>query len=307
MKIENLKVYNFEGAFRGMRNPFDSWGKSDSAFGLRSLEDDIDTLAGYVVGDYLEDNENDELNKENCIEWMKRNGIFNIDTKSDICEYAFLGPKDLELAQKLILAGPEHRKFMREIVVSFDLTLPLYVWKEYDTYKVGTVANSCSTMHTLKNSPITLDCFELGDFENIPFSKEYQREDAKTDCDEDFIQMCLIPYLESLRLRYQETKDKKYWKELIRWLPEGWLQKRTITMSYENLYAICHQRKNHRLVEWKWFIDWVRAYIPYASELLFVDELKARSEEKEEAKLPSLAELKDKLIKYIEELLIDKS
>lgn len=305
MKIENLKVYNFENAFRGMRNPFDSWEKSDSAFGLENLENDrLDELANCVVGEYLKDINDNGLNRENCSEWIKTNGIFNIDSNSNIGEFAFLGPKDLDLAQRLIMAGPEHRKFMREITVSFDLTLPLYVWKEYDTYKVGTVANSCSTMHTLKNTPITLDGFETGDFENIPFLKEYQRSDAKTDCDEDFIQMCLIPYLESLRLRYKETKDKKYWKELIRWLPEGWLQKRTITMTYENLYTICRQREGHRLVEWKWFIDWIRENIPYADELIFVDELKKQAEE---VKLPSFTEIKDKLIKYIEELLIDKS
>ena len=161
-------------------------------------------------------------------------------------------------------------------------------------------------MHTLKNNPITLDCFELGDFENMPFPKEYQRPDAKSNCDEDFIQMCLIPYLESLRLRYKETGDKKYWKELVRWLPEGWLQKRTITLNYEVIYIFCHQRKNHRLAEWHTIVDFIREHLPYASEFIFLDELKAEVEEAEEDSflselfvvLSKLGELKDGLYDY---------
>ena len=161
-------------------------------------------------------------------------------------------------------------------------------------------------MHTLKNNSITLDCFELGDFENIPFPKEYQRPDAKSNCDEDFIQMCLIPYLESLRLRYKETGDKKYWKELVRWLPEGWLQKRTITLNYEVIYNFCHQRKNHRLAEWHTIVDFIREHLPYANEFIFLDELKAEVEEVEEDSflnelfvvLSKLGELKDGLYEY---------
>lgn len=236
MKIENIKVYNFEGAFRGLRNPKDSWEKSDSSFGLLAVED---------------------LKNEDVI----------LDMDGDICSYAHIGPKDMDLAKRLIKAGPEHRKFMRQIIVSFDLTAPLYMWKEFDTYKVGTVANSCSTMHTITNHPITLDCFEIGDFQNIEYPEEEQREDAKGYADPMFIQEHLIPYLEYLRTKYIETKDVVYWKELIRWLPESWLQKRTITMSYENIYNIIHQREHHKLTEWHYFVDKLKQ-LPYMGDFL---------------------------------------
>lgn len=187
-----------------------------------------------------------------------------------------IGTKDMELAQKLIRAGSEHRKFMRQIFVSVDITAPLYWWKEFDTYKVGTVANSTSTMHKLATTPITLDCFEIDDYNPDLFV-------FYVDCDvDDMIQFHVIQFLEKLRSRYIETKDKKYWKELIRWLPESWLQTRTVTMSYENLLAICSkgQRRHHKLNEWSGrddntksnFISWART-LPYAQELIFIDEL----------------------------------
>lgn len=304
MNIEKLRVSGLEAAIRGMRNPYDSWEKSDSYFGLDSFDGISDYWIPKMLDIYLGDKGMPGLTVENCSAWLRSNGIIYEDC--DLCEFAFIGPNDMDLAQRLISGGSEHRKFLRQINVSFDLTLPFYVWKEFDTYKVGTTANSCSTMHTLKNNPITLDCFELGDFENIPFPKEYQRPDAKSDCDEDFIQMCLIPYLESLRLRYKETGDKKYWKELVRWLPEGWLQKRTITLNYEVIYNFCHQRKNHRLAEWHVIVDFIREHLPYASEFIFLDELKAEVEEVEEDSflselfvvLSKLGELKDSLYEY---------
>lgn len=304
MNIEELRVSGLEAAIRGMRNPYDSWPKSDSAFGLDSFEGINEYWIPEMLKLYLDDNKVPGLTVENCSTWLRENGVIYED--GDLCEFAFIGPNDMDLAQRLISGGSEHRKFLRQINVSFDLTLPFYVWKEFDTYKVGTTANSCSTMHTLKNNPITLDCFELGDFENIPFPKEYQRSDAKSNCDEDFIQMCLIPYLESLRLRYKETGDKKYWKELIRWLPEGWLQKRTITLNYEVIYNFCHQRKNHRLAEWHAIVNFIREHLPYANEFIFLDELKAEVEEVEEDSflselfvvLSKLGELKDGLYDY---------
>lgn len=304
MNIEKLRVSGFEAAIRGMRNPYDSWEKSDSYFGLDSFDGIDDYWIPRMLDIYLGDKGIPGLTVENCSAWIRKNGIIYEDC--DLCEFAFIGPNDMDLAQRLISGGSEHRKFLRQINVSFDLTLPLYVWKEFDTYKVGTTANSCSTMHTLKNNPITLDCFELDDFENIPFPKEYQRPDAKSNCDEDFIQMCLIPYLESLRLRYKETGDKKYWKELVRWLPEGWLQKRTITLNYEVIYNFCHQRKNHRLAEWHTIVDFIRKHLPYANEFIFLDELKAEVEEVEEdgflnelfVVLSKLGELKDGLYEY---------
>jgi len=158
----------------------------------------------------------------------------------------------------LIRAGSEHRKFLRQIFVSVDITAPLFWWKEFDTYKVGTVANSTSTMHKLASTPITRDCFEMDDFSKLPLF------------DNSTVWEQLIFDLERLRKIYNETKDKRYWKELIRLLPESWLQKRTITMNYENIYAMIKSRKNHKLSEWsKSFIEWAES-LPYAKELLFI-------------------------------------
>ena len=183
-----------------------------------------------------------------------------------------LGENDLDLLQRLIKAGPEHRKFMRQIMVSVDITAPLYWWKEFDTYKVGTVANSTSTMHKLASTPITKECFEMDDYENVKvFDNEpYNYDSYADDAWDEIIDIC-----ESLRKRYLETKDTKYWKELIRILPESWLQTRTVTMNYENLLAMCSkgQRRFHKLTEWsKSFIDWART-LPYAQELIFIDEV----------------------------------
>ena len=220
MLFENTEVFNFDGALRGMRNPKESWNKSDSG---------IKNDTGFAF--------NDEF---------------------------VIGPNDLQLAQTLIRAGSEHRKFMRQIFVSVDITAPLYWWKEFDTYKVATVSNSCSTMHKLADTPITLDCFEMGDF--TPLIDNFKI---------DLSWQTIMTYLEQLRQRYNETKNKRYWKELIRLLPESWLQKRTVTMNYENLLGICSkgQRRFHKLTEWSVdFIQWARN-LPYAQDLLFIDEL----------------------------------
>ena len=214
MKFENTEVWGFEHAIRGMRNPLESWDKSDSVF------------KGY-------------------------NGKI---------ENTSIGKNDLELMQKLIKAGSEHRKFLRQIFVSVDITAPLYFFKELDTYKVGTVANSTSTMHKLASTPITIDCFEMGDF--TPLIDNFKI---------DLSWQTIMTYLEQLRQRYNETKDKRYWKELIRLLPESWLQKRTITMNYENILNMYRQRKNHKLAEWsKSFCDWVKT-LPYAEELICLE------------------------------------
>lgn len=169
---------------------------------------------------------------------------------SFIGEQDIIGKNDLELMQRLINAGSEHRKFMRQIFVSVDVTAPMFWFSEFDTYKVGTVANSTSKMHKLASTPITRDCFEMG--EDIP-------EET-------------IKFLKGLRLEYLDTKDKAIWKKLIVNLPESWLQTRTVTMSYENLYTMVRQRKNHKLTEWSVsFIDWVHT-LPYADELLFLED-----------------------------------
>lgn len=202
--------------------------------------------------------------------WLKSDSTFS--GFNGKIENTTIGKKDLELMQTLIRAGSEHRKFMRQIFVSVDITAPLYWWKEFDTYKVGTVVNSTSTMHKLASTPITMDCFEMDDFNDLDTEqgvmalKEFQWE-------------ILINWLEDLRNTYNETKDKKYWKELIRLLPESWLQTRTVTMNYENLFGMCSkgQRRFHKLTEWsKSFIDWARS-LPYAQELIFIDELKVEN------------------------------
>lgn len=233
MKFENTEVWGFEHALRGMRNPKNSWNKSDSYYEYDNQKDCVTKDTNFVIGE-----------------------------------------NDMKLAQTLIKAGSEHRKFMRQIFVSVDITAPLYWWAEYDTYKVGTVANSTSKMHTITNNSITLDCFEIDDYEKDLFMY-YEHSDVK-DMVTDIVRNC-----ETLRQRYLETKDKRYWKELIRWLPESWLQKRTVTMTYENLLAMCSkgQRRFHKLNEWSGqdnpnvpnFVSWART-LPYAQELIFIDE-----------------------------------
>lgn len=217
MKFEKTEVWGFAHALRGMRNPMNSWDKSDSGI----------------------------CNNISC------NGC-SLD-KSHRCssigsrDFAF-GINDMKLAQSLIKAGSEHRKFIRQIFVSVDITAPLYWWKEFDTYKVGTVANSTSTMHKLASTPITKDCFECG----------------------EMLYGYTIANLESNRKMYLETNDKNYWKQLIVNLPESWLQTRTVTMDYENLYSIVRHRKNHKLTEWsESFMAWVKT-LPYAEELIFI-------------------------------------
>lgn len=214
MKFEKTEVWGFEHALRGMRNPLESWNKSDSDFSI-----------------YIEDRVNIVINNN-------------------------IGKNDLELAQKLIRAGTPHRKFMRQIFVSADITAPLYWWKEFDTYKVGTTANSTSTMHKLASTPITINCFEMDDFEGNENLLSYWDD--------------VIGHLEAIRNQYNKTKDKRFWKELIRLLPESWLQTRTITMNYENILNMVEYRKNHKLSEWsESFMSWVKS-LPYADDLLFL-------------------------------------
>lgn len=214
MKFENTEVWGFEHALRGMRNPLESWDKSDSG-------EEFEEHFGY-----------------------------------SLCKYN-IGKNDLELAQKLIRAGEPHRKFLRQIFVSVDISAPLYWWKEFDTYKVGTVANSTSTMHKLASTSITKDCFEMDDFNEDIYSKSVWEE--------------TINNLEWFRIKYLETKDKRYWKELIRLLPESWLQTRTITMNYENILNMIKYRTNHKLTEWsKSFMDWAKS-LPYVDEFFVLE------------------------------------
>lgn len=271
MKFEHVEVFNFENALRGMRNPLNSWNRIDSLFGVGSHDEYTDAV-GTCVSNWYPEQEN--LDQE-TMDHFWNNGIVRYTGPNDYIEWALIGPKDMKTATGLIHAGPEHRKFMRQIMVTVDITAPLYWWKEFDTYKIGTTANSTSTMHKMLAKPITLDCFEIGDFTNLPYPVEMQREEIKSPCDTDFIQMCLIPYLEYLRQTAiecgnagDEETQKIYWKELIRWLPESWLQTRTVTMNYENLRTMYHQRKNHKLVEWKTeFINFIKS-LPYSDEFI---------------------------------------
>ena len=273
MKFENVRVMNFENALRGMRNPKNSWHLSDSSFGLEHM-DCVDYATDPVVNAYMEAGAEDA---EQVNSYLLNNGIIYL--QGDLCEFAFIGPKDMKLAKALIKGGPEHRKFMRQIFVSVDITAPLYWWKEFDTYKVGTVANSTSTMHKLTSHPITIDCFEKDDYqENLE-----NWIDSTTNYEFNLKQAIEvnISMLEGLRQKYLETKDKRYWKELVRWLPESWLQTRTVTMNYENLLAMCSksQRRFHKLNEWSGseddsldnFISFARK-LPYAADFIFLDE-----------------------------------
>ena len=280
MKFENTQVYGFEGAIRGMRNPLESWHKSDSFFGIVNLEypqDNREDVVDLWVMQELARSHNqiepyskewEELWEKYDL-WLWDNSALQWD--NDIAVVAALGPADLALAQKLVLAGPEHCKFLRQIFVLVDITAPIYWWKEFDTYKIGTTANSTSTMHKLTSKPITRNLFEFDDGENLivnsgeaPHGGEW--EFTFEDYIEDIVDIC-----ESLRQRYMETKDKRYWRALIQMLPQSWLQTRTVTMSYANLRNMYFQRRGHKLAEWSEFCDWI-TQLPYGGELIMLEE-----------------------------------
>lgn len=274
MIFANTYVSNFEGAFRGLRNPLESWSKSDSLFGIDSTEycDADYEVAGHweeVNYGYDFDEEYDKYyeQSEKYAEWLRKNGVLKLN--HDCCEYAFIGPKDMDLAQRMIKAGTSDRKFLRQIFVSVDITAPLYWWKEADTYKIGTVANSTSTMHKLASTPITIDCFETDDYKNnlILYDNIEEDKDGVYNYFVDDFAKETIKHLETLRLKYLETKDKAYWKELIRWLPSSWLQTRTMTFNYEVLRNIYFQRKHHKLTEWRQFCNWIET-LPYSDYLI---------------------------------------
>lgn len=172
------------------------------------------------------------------------------DSRYDSDGNYILGENDLGLAIRLCRAGSDHRKFIRQILVSVDITAPLYWWKEFDTYKVATVANSTSTMHKIHSKP-----FEADDFSN-----DHMSDSALGALD------MLMEFLEQQRLKFVETKDKSYWYDIIQLLPESYNQKRTITMNYENLLNMYYARKNHKLDEWHTYCDWILS-LPYTKEL----------------------------------------
>lgn len=182
--------------------------------------------------------------------WARSDSAYNQNG-----EYV-LGPNDLDLAVRLARAGSDHRKFVRQIFVSVDITAPLYWWKEFDTYKVGTVANSTSTMHKLHAKP----------FDRDDFSHDRLDEGGLAALD------ALIAYLESERQKFVADKeDRQPWHNLIQLLPSSYNQMRTVSMNYENLINMYYARKNHKLAEWHTFCDWIRS-LPYANELILVRE-----------------------------------
>ena len=209
IKFETNDVWGFEWAFKGMRNPMNSWGKSDS-------------------------------------NWL----------------FQEIGENDLTLARKLISAGSEHRKFLRQIYVSVDITAPLYWWKEFDTYKVGTVANSTSTMHKIHAKEFTLEDFSCEHLIDEPFPITDEYVETYFDC-----MIETIRALNCARRMFLETGDKKYWWQIIQLLPSSYNQTRTVTMTYENIYTMRQQRRGHKLDEWRIdFFNWSDE-LPHLKEL----------------------------------------
>lgn len=197
------------------------------------------------------------MNFENAIRGARNpmNSWNRMDSYYDEQGTFVMGPNDLNLAQRLARAGSDHRKFIRQIFVSVDFTAPMYWWKEYDTYKVATVANSTSTMHKIASKP-----FELNDF-----SHDHMNEKALNSLNS------VIEVLESLRLEYVETKDKTVWYSMIQLLPSSYNQMRTCTLNYETLMNIYYARRNHKLDEWHTLCDWIKT-LPYAKELILAVE-----------------------------------
>ncbi len=201
------------------------------------------------------------MNIENAIRGARNplNSWARMDSEYDEDGNFVLGENDMSLAHKLAVAGSDHRKFLRQIIVSMDITAPLYWWKEFDTYKVGTVANSTSTMHKIQARPFTRE----------EFSCDRLTEDALAVLDK------LIEYLEGQRAAFVETKDKAHWHNMIQLLPSSYNQLRTVTMNYEVLINIYYARRYHKLAEWHTLCEAIEA-LPYANELILV---KGKSEE----------------------------
>ena len=230
IKIENVDVYGWEAAIRGMRNSYDSWDKSDS----------------YSV---VYCGKCGKIEREGCCnaEYRDCTGFEGFD----------VGPNDLKLMKKLSAAGASHRKFMRMLTVSADIVAPLYWYKEYDTYKVGTVANSCSTMHKIHAKEFTLDDFSHEHLLTDPYDP---------DAPENALYHT-INVLNFHRDTFLKTKDKVHWWQLIQLLPSSYNQRRTVHLSYETLEHMYHDRKAHKLDEWRAFCDWIET-LPYAKELI---------------------------------------
>ena len=254
IKIEHTDTYGWEHAIRGMRNPKNSWDKSDSGICYKEV-------ACHSCNE----------NRNNC--------AYNLEHDRFV-----IGDNDLDLMHRLCKAGSDHRKFMRMISVSCDITAPLYWWKEFDTYKVGTVANSCSTMHKIHAKEFTIDDFshehliENPEPDEATLAPEKQYEDYADDAKylnfnyytvtiypKDLLEI-IIEGLNKYRNRYLETKDKEYWWQMIQLLPSSYNQKRTVLLNYEVLTNMYNSRRHHKLDEWHDFCDWIKS-LPH-SELI---------------------------------------
>lgn len=238
IRIENIDVWGWKHAIRGMRNPMNSWEKSDSG----------------ICGDYSTKYKDGRIGcSHDCPKWSADNYCgYSEHLEKFPYDYYMIGPNDLGLMRKLFAAGTEHRKFMRQIFVSLDVTAPLYWWKEMDTYKIGTVANSCSTMHKIHAKEFVLD----------DFSHEHLLEDEAIE-----FMKHLVDGLNFYRKKFLETKDKVYWWQMIQLLPSSYNQRRTLTMNYEVTATIIRQREGHKLDEWNQFVKVLKG-LPYMAEIM---------------------------------------
>ena len=230
IKVENIETWGFEHAIRGMRNPMNSWERSDSQ-----------------------------------IMWTDA-PAFNDIGRPDLAMNMVIGENDLALMRKLYAAGQPHRKYLRQIFVSMDITAPLYWWKEFDTYKVGTTANSCSTMHKIAAKEFSLDDFShehlFDGIETIEDSgNDMEHYENPTTCME-----YVIAVLNHYRTKFNDTKDKRYWWQMIQLLPSSYNQRRTVTMSYENVMNILDYRQGHKLDEWNEYCK-ILLGLPHVAEI----------------------------------------
>ena len=205
--------------------------------------------------------ENTEVNGIARAVYAARNPLNSWSRSDSDLSTDVLGENDLDLAKRLAKAGPEHAKYRRMIVVYADITAPLYWWKEHDTYKVGTVANSCSTMHKIHSKPIEASDFSVDYFH---FADDYNEMST-----EDYLAY-VVRACEEMRMMYLETGDKRYWRALIQLLPTSYNQRRTVMLNYEVLAAMYRQRKDHKLDEWREFCGWIKT-LPYADELITME------------------------------------
>lgn len=236
IEITNIIVEGFEPAIRGMRNSWNSWDKSDSCW---------------------------------CYDNQGNNSRCDASTCDEYCNPFYeIGENDLALMKKLVKAGTDHRKFLRMITVWCDIIAPLYWWKEFDTYKVGTVANSCSTMHCIANKEFTLDDFSCEKLINS-MCMEIQELQKRVRISPMQSMLTTLECLNQYRELYLETENKKYWWQMIQLLPSSYHQKRTVMLNYEVLMNIYKARKNHKLNEWREFCKWVEK-LSYMKELLVV-------------------------------------